>query len=75
MSDHVEILREYNIWRRGTVEDMAMPAPDVTGQAIDAAIDEIVRLRKIEKAARNLIAMKGRHNTAAAYDKLVKALS
>ena len=74
MSDHVKILRDYNIWRRGTVEAMEMPPPDVTGRAIDAAIEEITRLRKIEKAARNLTAVKGRHNSQIAYTRLIEAL-
>ena len=71
MSDHVKILRDYNIWRRGAVEEMKMPAPDVLGRAIDAAIKEIARLRKIEKAARVYMRAAGSADDSAA----IKALS
>lgn len=74
MSDYVKVLRDYNIWRRGEREDMKMPAPGVIGQSIDAAIEEITRLRKIERAARNLTAVKGRHNSEIAYTRLVEAM-
>ena len=74
MSDPVSVLRQYNIWRRGTDESVPLLAPVVIGVAIDAACDELVRLRGIEAAARNLVAVKGRHHTAAAYAYLVEAL-
>jgi hypothetical protein len=35
---------------------------------------EVNRLRRIEKAARNLVAQKGRHNTETAYHRLEEAL-
>ena len=41
----------------------------------DEAAAEIERLQKIESAARNLVAQKGRHNTEIAYKKLVEALA
>ena len=36
--------------------------------------EELERLRKIEAAAKNLIAQKGRHNTEQAYRKLEEAM-
>lgn len=41
---------------------------------MEAGSDEIERLTKIEQAALNLIAQKGRHNTEQAYKKLEEAL-
>ena len=75
MSDPVKVLRQYNIWRRGTDESVPMLEPVVIGKAIDAVCDEVERLRMIESAARNLVTMKGRHNTAAAYAYLVEVLA
>ena len=43
-------------------------------QAIDAAIEMIERMERIESAAQNLVKMKGRHNTEIAYQRLVAAL-
>ena len=40
----------------------------------DEAADEIERLQKIEAAAKNLVAVKGRHHSEQAYAKLVEAL-
>jgi len=48
MDDNVEILRRYNRWRRGQSLWSAtadLPDPRVVGEAIDAACDEIERLR------------------------------
>lgn len=45
MIDHLETLRQYNIWRRGTDESVPMIAPAVIGVAIDATIAEVERLR------------------------------
>ena len=44
MDDHVETLRRYNRWRRGQ-DCEEMQDPRVVGDAIDAACDEIDRLR------------------------------
>jgi hypothetical protein len=44
MIDHLKTLREYNTWRRGYVND-PMPHPTVVGEAIDATIAEVERLR------------------------------
>ena len=33
------ILRQYNVWRRGNLEDQPMPDPREIGLAIDAAIE------------------------------------
>ena len=43
-------------------------------EAIDAVVEMIERLKKIESAAQNLVKMKGRHNTEIAYQRLVAAL-
>lgn len=42
--------------------------------AMEADKRELERLRKIESAARNLIAQRGRHNTEIAYVRLAEAL-
>ena len=44
MTDQLENLRQYNIWRRGDSDDM--PHPVAIGETIDWAIAEIERLRK-----------------------------
>ena len=43
-------------------------------QAIDAAVEMIERMERLEFAAQNLVKMKGRHNTEIAYQRLVAAL-
>ena len=53
--DAVEILQQHNDWRRGTDEDLPMLEPALIGRAIDAAVDEIKRLREIEAAARSVM--------------------
>ena len=68
------ILRQFNAWRRGNLEDQPMPDPREIGEAIDAAAEMIERLEQIEAAAQNLVKMKGRHNTEIAYQRLVDAL-
>jgi hypothetical protein len=67
------ILRQFNEWRRGD-EDIPQPDPREIGEAIDAAVEMIERLEKIEAAAQNLMKMKGRHNTEIAYQRLVAVL-
>ena len=55
MNDNVEILRRYNRWRRGQALWSAtadLPDPRVVGEAIDAACDEIERLRAVCEALR-----------------------
>lgn len=42
----IEILRQFNRWRRGA--DIPMPEPIAIGKAIDDAIAEIERLRRGE---------------------------
>ena len=68
-------LRRYNEWRR-TDDRYGMPYPDPReiGEAIDAAVEMIERMERIEAAAQNLVKMKGRHNTEIAYQRLVAAL-
>ena len=57
MNDNVEILRRYNRWRRGQALWSAtadLPDPRVVGEAIDAACDEIERLRaELEECRRD----------------------
>ena len=70
-------LRQFNEWRRGDYEPSEQPAqpdPREIGEAIDAAIEMIGRMERIESAAQNLVKMKGRHNTEIAYQRLVAAL-
>ena len=67
------ILRQFNEWRRGD-EDIPQFDPREIGEAIDAAIEMIERMERIEAAAQNLVKMKGRHNTEIAYQRLVDAL-
>ena len=43
-------------------------------KTLSGAADEIERLHKIEAAAKNLTAQKGRHNTEQAYRKLEEAM-
>lgn len=43
-------------------------------QAVDAAIEMIERMERIESAAQNLVKMKSRHNTEIAYQRLVATL-
>ena len=62
MNDLVERLRN-RIGYDATVERM-----------IDEATNELERLHKIEAAAKNLTAQKGRHNTEQAYRKLEEAM-
>ena len=53
MDDNVEILRRYNRWRRGQALWNAaadFPNPRVVDEAIDAACDEIERLRAENEA-------------------------
>ena len=42
-------LRQFNEWRRGD-EDIPQPDPRVIGEAIDAAIEMIERMGKMEAA-------------------------
>ena len=65
-------LQHFNDWRRGG--DIDQPGPLAVGEAIDAAIEMIERMERIESAAQNLVKMKGRHNTEIAYQRLVATL-
>lgn len=67
-------LRQYNQWRRGNLEGQPMPDPREIGEAIDAAVEMIERMERIEAAAQNLVKMKGRHNTEIAYQRLAARL-
>ena len=67
------ILRQFNEWRRGD-ETVEQPDPREISEAIDAAVEMIERMERIESAAQNLVKMKGRHNTEIAYQRLVAAL-
>ena len=72
--DSVEVLRQHNIWRRSTDEDLPMLPPALIGNAIDDVITEIIRLREIESAARNLIAAEGRHSKRTTYIRFLESL-
>ena len=67
-------LRQFNGWRRDFDDKFEQPDPHEVSEAIDAAIEMIERMERIEAAAQNLVKMKGRHNTEIAYQQLVAAL-
>ena len=48
------ILRRYNSWRRGNLDRQPMPDPREIGEAIDAAIEMIERMGRIETALREI---------------------
>ena len=56
-------LRQFNGWRRDFEDKFEQPDPHEVSEAIDAAVEMIGRMEKIESAAQNLVKMKGRHNT------------
>ena len=68
------ILRQFNAWRRDFDDKIRQPDPREIGEAIDAAVEMIERMERLEFAAQNLVKMKGRHNTEIAYQRLVAAL-
>lgn len=65
-------LQYHNDWRRGHHDKQ--PDPCEISEAIDAAVEMLERMNRIESAAQNLVKMKGRHNTEVAYQRLVAAL-
>ena len=67
-------LRHFNAWRRDFDDKFEQPDSYEIGKAIDAAIEMIERMKRIESAVQNLVKMKGRHNTEIAYQRLVAAL-
>ena len=67
-------LRHFNAWRRDFDDKVEQPDSYEIGKAIDAAIEMIERMKRIESAVQNLVKMKGRHNTEIAYQRLVAAL-
>ena len=73
-TETITILRQFNEWRQGHHDDTAQPDPREIGEAIDAAVEMIERMERLEFAAQNLVKMKGRHNTEIAYQRLVAAL-
>jgi len=70
MNDCIETLKKYNEWRRGA--DIAQPCPREICNAIDAVIAEMTNLRRVEKAARNMVAVRGRHNSEIAMRELIE---
>ena len=48
-------LRVFNDWRRGELDDLSMPDPREIGEAIDAAIEMIERMRDVEVALREIV--------------------
>jgi len=73
-TETIDILRQFNGWRRDFDDKFEQPDPHEVSEAIDAAIEMIERMERIESAAQNLVKMKGRHNTEIAYQRLVAAL-
>ena len=67
-------LRQFNGWRRDFDDKFEQPDPQEVSEAIDAAVEMIERMNRIESAAQNLVKMKGRHNTEIAYQRLVATL-
>ena len=53
-TETTNILRQFNDWRRGNLEDQPMPDPREIGLAIDAAIEMIERMRNVEVALREI---------------------
>ena len=51
-TETIAILRKYNVWRRGNLDGQPMPDPRVIGEAIDAAIEMIERMEKMQAALR-----------------------
>ena len=49
------ILRHYNAWRRGNLEGQPQPDPREIGEAIDAAVKMIERMRDVEVALREIV--------------------
>ena len=45
------VLRQYNVWRRGNLEDLPQPDPREIGEAIGEAIEMIERLEGAEASA------------------------
>lgn len=50
MTDHLEILRQHNAWRRGELDEYPH-TPTEIGQAIDAAIAECEQARKAKESS------------------------
>lgn len=71
--DSLEILKEFNSWRRGDGEsDRYDRIQTHLGVAIDEVINELARLRAIEKAAINMCDVKGRHHSELAMNRLME---
>lgn len=47
-------LRIFNDWRRGELDDLSIPDPREIGEAIDAAIKIIERMKAYETALREI---------------------
>lgn len=56
-TETVAFLRNYNVWRRGNLDDQPMPDPREIGEAIDAVVEMIGRLEATEKE-RNVLKAK-----------------
>lgn len=67
------LLRLHNQWRRGGESVPQMLDQKILGEAIDVAISAIADRSDLMSSVKNLIDMKGRHNTEIAYRKLVEA--
>ncbi len=53
-SEVTNILRQFNEWRRGD-EDIPQPDPREIGEAIDAAVEIVERMRDVEVALREIV--------------------
>ena len=53
LTETIAILRQFNEWRRGEDEDIPQPAAHKITAAIDAAVEMIERLEKMEAALRD----------------------
>ena len=46
MTDHLSTLKQFQAWRRGTIEHTPMPDPKKIGKALDWAIRELERTKR-----------------------------
>ncbi len=49
------LLRQFNEWRRSEDETVEQPDPREIGEAIDAAVEMIERMRDVEVALREIV--------------------
>ncbi len=71
----VATIRQFNAWRRDDAGDSKQPDPRKIGEALDLLCARVEAYEAVMQAASVLIATKGRHNTALAYQGLADALT